>query len=148
MAALTEGSVIVGSAAIIRANGVPVGDATGITINITSQNNQVRVMGSRFAKEIVEGNITCSVSINKFLIYKDSPIVQGLFPASTNAAVWSSPYLDLELVDADDTAPVFGALRCKPATLTVAVDQGGVAGANQTFDATWYTDDRPLAVEG
>lgn len=146
MAALTEGNVVYGAAAIIRVNGIAVGDASGITIQVSAQNAKVRVMGNPFAKEIVTTNVDVSVSVNKFMIYRDSSIVQGLFPESTPSAIWSSPYLDIEIVDADDGSPAFGALRLKPASLNVAVDQAGIAGENQTFDGTYYKDHRPLSV--
>ncbi len=148
MAALTQGNYVVGSAAIIRAGGIPVGNASGITISVGIQNNRIYTMGSPFPKEIIGGNVSVTVSVEQFFIYADSPIVQGLFPGATPASVWSSPYLDFEVVDADDTAPVFGALRCKPSNLTVAVSQSGIMGANQSFDGTWYKDDRPFAAEG
>lgn len=145
--ALTTGSVIQGAAALIRVNGVVVGSATGVNMSIAVAAQQVKVLGSMLAQQIVHTGVDVSLTVDSFRLYNNSALAQGLFPRGSTTAILAFPYSDWELVDRETGAVIQTALKCKPTQMTLQLAQGTIMGQNLTIAATTYGDETPQQIE-
>lgn len=145
--ALSTGTVIQGAAAVVRVNGVVVGSATGVNMTVAANAQQVKVLGSVLAQQIVHTGVDVSLTVDTFRLYNSSALAQGLFPRGNTAAVLNFPYSDWELCDRDTGAVIQRALKCKPTQMAMQLAQGGLMGQNLTIAATTYGDETPEAIE-
>lgn len=145
--ALSTGTVIQGAAAVVRVNGVVVGSATGVNMTVAATAQQVKVLGSVLAQQIVHTGVDVSLTVDMFRLYNNSALAQGLFPRGNTSAVLNFPYSDWELCDRDTGAVIQRALKCKPTQMALQLAQGGLMGQNLTIAATTYGDETPEAIE-
>lgn len=142
-----QGTVISALSFKAYANGVQVGYGTGMRISTSWSNAQVKVLGRAPAREIVPVGLDVSVSIEMFFLFQQSPMTLGFAPRGNTSSIVNFDYIDFAGLHIDDDSPIVQAIRCKPNTLEMGVNQGGIMGANMTFTATTYSDDNAIALE-
>lgn len=145
--ALSTGTVIQGAAAVVRVNGVVVGSATGVNMTVANNHQQIKVMGSTLAQQIVAVSTDVSLTVDTFRLFNNSALAQGIFPRGNTQAILDFPYSDWELCDRDSGAVIQRALKCKPTQMALQLAQGGIMGQNLTIAATTYGDETPQAIE-
>ena len=145
--ALSNGSVIQGASAQVRANGILVAYATGINANITLSAQQIKVLGSMISQQVVHTGVDVSFSVETFRLYNDSALAASLFPRGNTQAILDFPYLDWELIDRSNGAPIQRFLKSKPTAMSIQVAQGSIMGQNMTFAACTYGDELAEQIE-
>lgn len=145
--ALQRNDVIQGASAVVRMNGVIVAYATGISSDISVNAVQVKVLGSVITQQIVHTGIDVSFTVETFRLAQNSAMVQGLFPRGSTDSVLNFPYLDFEIVEFANGAPIARYLKSKPTRMSNPFSRDSVMGQNLTFVACTYGDETPFQIE-